>query len=187
MFSRRYPRKGCTQVCPLLAGPSRVLPSAAVQRAGSVGRAWRAPGGGRGPEPAEGQTVLVVVEVGTCASSCPADGETEARGGARPCLGGARHRPRCARGYRGSAPVQACSVPTHRPRLQLRSGRRGGGGGRWLQRRRGRAGSRAWGAGSLSRSHRGNSPTAGSGVAGSAQRRERKCVTGAGSLGTREK
>lgn len=63
----------------------------------------------------------------------------------------------------------------------------GGGGGRWLQRRRGRAGSRAWGAGSLSRSHRGNSPTAGSGVAGSAQRRERKCVTGAGSLGTREK
>lgn len=68
------------------------------------------PGGGRGPEPAEGQTVLVA-EVGTCASSRPADGETEARGGARSCLGGARHRPRCARGNRGSAPFRLVACP----------------------------------------------------------------------------
>lgn len=51
VFSRRSPRKGRTQVCPLAAGPSRVLPSAAVQRAGSVGRAWRAPGVDADPSP----------------------------------------------------------------------------------------------------------------------------------------
>lgn len=128
VFARRSSRKGRAQVCPLAAGPSRVLPGAG--RVLSVGRGGRrgAPRGANAePEPAEGQTVLVV-EVGTCGSLlAAADGETEARGAARPCLGGARYRPRCARGNRGSAPVQARSASTHRPRLQLRSGRGEGG------------------------------------------------------------